>query len=62
MILKKVGELLKKIKFDELITEILGLSGIGMIFYGFYTWKPMMAWIVVGTILLFLSILTGIKK
>ena len=39
------------------IQEIIALLALGMIFYGFYIWKPFLAFIVVGFILLFL--LTG---
>lgn len=35
--------------------DFLSLIGLIMVFYGFFIWKPMFAYIIVGFIILFIS-------
>lgn len=57
---KRLGNFFKKSSIDFM--DLFGLGGLGMVFYGFYQWKPFLAYIIVGGVVFILSILLGLEK
>jgi len=43
------------------LSDIVGLFGLGMVFYGLYQWRPFLAYIVVGSVIFVISALAGAK-
>jgi len=64
--IRRLGSLIQNLfkwigrTFD--FSDVIGLIGLGGVFYGFYLWKQYLAYIIVGFIIFGLSVLTGIKK
>ena len=58
MMAKKTGKWLKN-TLD--LSDLVGLGGLGMAFYGLYQWKPFAAYIVIGAVLFGLSIISNLE-
>ena len=57
MIMKSVGKWFNR-SID--FSDIIGLGGLGLIFYGFYLWKPFMAYIVTGFLVLVFAVVANL--
>lgn len=52
-------KLIRKLFGNFDISDFIALVGLGMLFYGLYTWKPFVAWIIVGSLIFTLSVFNG---